>query len=42
MIKCLTRSDARIAPQCPLYAECGGCNLQHLSHEAKSPPSSSR
>ncbi|GHA57136.1 23S rRNA (uracil(1939)-C(5))-methyltransferase RlmD [Photobacterium aphoticum] len=35
LIKCLTRSDARIAPQCPLYAECGGCNLQHLSHDGQ-------
>ncbi len=25
-------SPHRIAPPCPIYAECGGCQLQHLSY----------
>ena len=25
----------RIEPVCPLYGECGGCNLMHLSYEAQ-------
>ncbi|KLV06772.1 23S rRNA methyltransferase [Photobacterium aquae] len=31
----LNDSDQRVAPACPLYAECGGCNLQHLSHDGQ-------
>lgn len=26
-------SPARIEPKCPVYAQCGGCQLQHLSYE---------
>ena len=26
-------SPHRIAPPCPIYAECGGCQLQHLSYD---------
>ncbi|QSX34762.1 23S rRNA (uracil(1939)-C(5))-methyltransferase RlmD [Shewanella avicenniae] len=28
-----TPSEQRIAPACPHYQRCGGCNLQHLDHQ---------
>ena len=28
-------SPDRIEPACPIYAECGGCQLQHLSYDAQ-------
>ncbi|OHD23960.1 MAG: hypothetical protein A2Y38_03005, partial [Spirochaetes bacterium GWB1_59_5] len=31
----LKPGPARIQPVCPLYGECGGCNLMHLSYEAQ-------
>lgn len=31
----LNDSASRVKPACPLYAQCGGCNLQHLSHEGQ-------
>jgi len=31
----LTASKERVAPVCPLYGTCGGCNLQHLSYEGQ-------
>lgn len=31
----LKRSKDRIEPQCPIYNECGGCQLQHLSYSAQ-------
>ena len=31
----LDPGDDRVAAPCPLYAECGGCQLQHLSYEAQ-------
>ncbi|MGL6316469.1 23S rRNA (uracil(1939)-C(5))-methyltransferase RlmD [Vibrio sp. WXL103] len=31
LIKVLESSDKRIAPFCPHYAQCGGCNMQHLN-----------
>jgi len=31
----LKPGPARIEPVCPLYGECGGCNLMHLSYEAQ-------
>ncbi|GLP96874.1 23S rRNA (uracil(1939)-C(5))-methyltransferase RlmD [Paraferrimonas sedimenticola] len=33
LIKVLSPSEHRIAPQCPHYAQCGGCDLQHLAIE---------
>lgn len=33
-IKTIRKSSPhRIAPPCPIYAECGGCQLQHLSYD---------
>ncbi len=29
----LTAGPGRIAPRCPHYERCGGCNLQHLGYE---------
>lgn len=31
----LKPGPARIQPVCPLYGECGGCNLMHLGYEAQ-------
>ncbi|MBZ0220717.1 MAG: class I SAM-dependent RNA methyltransferase [Candidatus Methylomirabilis sp.] len=28
-------SPVRVKPVCPLYGECGGCNLQHMSYAAE-------
>ncbi|GAB1481362.1 RsmD family RNA methyltransferase [Treponema sp.] len=33
--KLLKASPDRVAAVCPLYGECGGCSLQHLSYEAQ-------
>ncbi|WP_318456564.1 23S rRNA (uracil(1939)-C(5))-methyltransferase RlmD [Photobacterium leiognathi] len=35
VIKRLKDSSARIKPHCPIYDQCGGCNLQHLSHQGQ-------
>lgn len=35
LIKILKTSPERIEAFCPHYKECGGCNMQHLSHEAQ-------
>lgn len=29
------RSEFRVQPQCPVYEECGGCQLQHLSYDGQ-------
>lgn len=40
LLQVLEPSPRRVAPRCPVYGECGGCNLQHLEYscqlEAKS------
>ncbi len=33
LITLLTPSPTRVEPACALYAECGGCQLQHLAYE---------
>lgn len=35
VIKRLSDSCARIKPHCAIYDQCGGCNLQHLSHQGQ-------
>ena len=33
LVTLLTASTARVDPACTLYAECGGCQLQHLAYD---------
>ena len=33
IVKILEESPERVAPLCPIYDSCGGCQLQHLSYE---------
>lgn len=35
MVELLRASPDRVAPRCAHFGECGGCSLQHLSHEAQ-------
>lgn len=35
LIKILRESPDRVKPFCPIYNECGGCQLQHLSYPAQ-------
>ncbi|MFA9559746.1 23S rRNA (uracil(1939)-C(5))-methyltransferase RlmD [Evansella sp. AB-rgal1] len=35
IVKLRKPSADRIAPPCPVYKECGGCQLQHLSYEGQ-------
>ncbi len=35
LIKVLEASEHRVAPACPVYDQCGGCDLQHLAHSAQ-------
>ena len=35
LIKIITASPDRVEPVCPVYAECGGCQLQHLSYSGQ-------
>jgi len=35
LIKLDQRAETRIEPACPLYRQCGGCSLQHLSHSGQ-------
>lgn len=33
IVKIITPSPARLAPDCPYYKHCGGCSLRHLNYE---------
>ncbi|HUX12486.1 MAG TPA: hypothetical protein VMW87_05630 [Spirochaetia bacterium] len=33
LLEILSASPERVQPPCPLYGNCGGCNLQHMSYE---------
>ena len=35
LVTVLRPSPERIAPPCPLFGECGGCQYQHLSYSAQ-------
>ncbi|WP_078429288.1 23S rRNA (uracil(1939)-C(5))-methyltransferase RlmD [Alkalihalobacterium alkalinitrilicum] len=35
LIERLETSEHRVEPPCPVYHQCGGCQLQHLSYEAQ-------
>ncbi|MBQ7704183.1 MAG: 23S rRNA (uracil(1939)-C(5))-methyltransferase RlmD [Selenomonadaceae bacterium] len=35
LVKILRESSERVKPFCPIYENCGGCQLQHLSYEAQ-------
>ena len=35
LLEILRQSGDRVEPVCPIYKECGGCQLQHLSYEAQ-------
>jgi 23S rRNA (uracil1939-C5)-methyltransferase len=35
LVEILTRSPQRVAPPCPHFGACGGCNYQHASYEAQ-------
>lgn len=35
LLRVLEPSPQRVVPPCPVYGECGGCNLQHLEYAAQ-------
>lgn len=35
IVKIHTASDSRIKPECGLYYQCGGCQLQHIDYEGQ-------
>ena len=35
LLRIVTASPDRILPTCPVYAACGGCQLQHISYEGE-------
>ncbi|MBS4198086.1 23S rRNA (uracil(1939)-C(5))-methyltransferase RlmD [Bacillus sp. FJAT-49732] len=35
LIELYEESKYRVQPECPIYKECGGCQLQHLSYEGQ-------
>src|SRR5690606_32616694 len=35
LLEVLDASPSRIAPPCPVYARCGGCQLQHMDYGAQ-------
>ena len=35
LTKIITPSNNRVEPKCPIYIECGGCQLQHLDYQGQ-------
>ena len=35
LVEVVKNSSERVEPFCPLYKDCGGCQLQHLSYPAQ-------
>ena len=35
LLDIINKSKDRVEPRCPIYKDCGGCQLQHLSYEAQ-------
>ncbi|HZG56680.1 23S rRNA (uracil(1939)-C(5))-methyltransferase RlmD [Paenibacillus sp.] len=35
LLEVLVPSPSRVAPPCPVYARCGGCQLQHFAYDAQ-------
>ena len=35
LLEIMEKSTDRVDPHCPIYSECGGCQLQHLSYNAQ-------
>ena len=35
LVRVLVPSAERVEPKCPIYDQCGGCQLQHLSYEGQ-------
>jgi 23S rRNA (uracil1939-C5)-methyltransferase len=35
LLEVLSASQERVAPPCPIYSQCGGCQLQHLGYDAQ-------
>ena len=35
LLEVLQQAPERVQPPCPVYAACGGCQLQHLSYEGQ-------
>jgi 23S rRNA (uracil1939-C5)-methyltransferase len=35
ILELIEASTQRIAPACPLYGKCGGCNIMHLTYESQ-------
>jgi len=42
LIEVLTPSPHRVAPECPLFGRCGGCQYQHLAYQEQLIGSSDR
>lgn len=35
IVTVIQKSDLRVQPQCPYFAECGGCHFQHIGYPAQ-------